>query len=417
MSEIEVYALDLDEEVLSHLAIPESLNVLWGEGVTSELLEDDFIAQVFDWQIAHMREHGKAATPSVLAEEFDLDFEDPLTDADDLIDRLRKRFMRNNSRKYMERIGKAYKEDPSQTPQMLLTVGRELTALLGKRGEVYGTGDYIRVMEEYDKDVLRGRGPSFGFPAVDEHFHGMKGLSFGIAAPKTYKSWIFGANTTVENVQNGVCTWNYSLELPAKDTDMRIRCLAAGIPYWKYLRGGLNLHDRSALKETSEMLDDLGIYKVVKPPEGKRTIEEMVERAGDAGAQVVIIDQLQYVETQTGRQLGGGDHTHYWQPLNKARDLSDEIPIMIIHQFNRTVMGADKMPEMQQAKGAAAIEEVATLALGLWANKDMRRSNVVELGTLASRHYQYQGWELAVELSHGCDFTLMGIANHDDDDE
>jgi hypothetical protein len=89
---------------------------------------------------------------------------------------------------------------------------------------------------------------------------------------------------------------------------------------------------------------------------------------------------------------------------------------MVVHQFNRSVMNADRMPEMQQAKGAAAIEEVATLALGLWANKDMRKSNLVELGTLAARHWTYEAWEIGVELTRGANFEMLGKAIHDEDD-
>lgn len=413
----DVYALDLDEEFLSHLSDPESVALIWAEGVRPELLEDDFVRSVFTWQFRHLREHGKPATASVLAEEFDVDFEEPLTAVGDLVDRLRERFMRNNSRSYMERIVTAYKEDPSQTAEALIRTGRELQALVGKKGEQYGTGDYLRVMQEYDKAVLRGPGPSFGFDQVDKHFHGMTGVTVGMAPPKTYKSWIYGGNTVVKNIECGRCTVLYSLELPAKDTDMRIRCLAAGVPYWRYLRGSLSNADRELLRETSDLLDSLGMYRVIKPPPGHRTFEEMIERAGDMGADAVVVDQLQYVETQSGLPLGGCKPQEFWQPLNAARDMSDDMPLMIVHQFNRSVMNADKMPEMQQAKGAAAIEEVATLALGLWANKDMRRSNLVELGTLASRHYTYQSWEIQVELSHGCDFQLLGVVNHDDDDD
>lgn len=415
MTEIEAYALDLDEELISHLAIPESWQTIWDEEIGEELIEDEFAAEVFRWQLAHVREHGKPASASVLADEFDLDFEDPLTAAGDMIERLRDRYMRNNARRYMERISDAYKEDPAKVIEVLPQVSRELQDVVGKRGEMYGTGDFLRAMHRYDERVLRGPGPSFGFAEIDEHFHSMHGLNFGIAAPKTGKSWIFGANAVVENVKNGKFIYLYSLELPADETDMRIRCLAAGVPYWKYIKNRLSHEEREILAEASEMLDDLGIYKVVKPAQGHRSFEEMVERAGDAGAQGVIIDQLQYIETRSGKQLGGADPREYWQPLNQARDMSDHMPIMCIHQFNRSVMNADRMPEMQQAKGAAAIEETATLALGLWANKDMKRSNLVEMGTLASRNFSYEAWEIGIELSRGCDFELLGRANHDDD--
>jgi len=411
----EVYQLDLDEELLSHLADPESVQYLWHEEIDDDLIVDEGVREVFRWQMAHLREHEKPATASVLAEEFDLDLDEPLTAIGDLHTRLLERYMRNHARDYMEKISEAYKEDPALVVEVLPRVARELTAKVGRRGETYGTGDYERSIKRYDEMVLRGPGPSFGFEEVDHHFHGMRGLTFFIAPPKTYKSWIGGANVIVQNVLNGRYGEIGSLELPAEETDMRIRCLTAGVPYWKYLRGALSQADREALREASEILDDSGIYRSNKPQPGHRTIEEMVERAGDRGADFIVIDQLQYLETQTGKQLGACDPREFWQPLNAARDLSDHMPIVLIHQFNRTVMNADRMPEMQQAKGSASIEETATLALGLWANKDMRRSNVVELGTLASRNYQYQSWEIGIELSHSCDFQMIGVAEHDDE--
>jgi hypothetical protein len=412
----EVYAIDLDEELLSHLAIPDSVQALWAEDLDPDLIQDDFVRGVWDWQFSHLREHTRPATASVLADQFDVDLVDPLTEVGVLIEKLRDRWMRNNVRDYMEKIGDAYKEEPGSAIAVIQEVGRELQEKVGKRGEAFGTGDYERAMHRYDEMVLRGPGASFGFSDVDDHFHGMHGVTFGIAPPKSYKSWIFGANTVVENVVLGRHAWLYSLELPAEETDMRIRCLAAGIPYWRYLRGALNAADRNNLKQASEFLDDTGRYRCVKPEPGNRSFEEMVERAGDAGADFVVIDQLQYVETKTGKQLGGCDPREFWQPLNQARDMSDRMPMMVIHQFNRSVMNADRMPEMQQAKGASAIEEVATLALGLWANKDMRKSNIVELGTLAARNWQYQSWEIGVELTKGANFEMLGRVDHDDDE-
>jgi hypothetical protein len=90
--------------------------------------------------------------------------------------------------------------------------------------------------------------------------------------------------------------------------------------------------------------------------------------------------------------------------------------LWIVHQFNRTAMFSDKMPEMQQAKGAAACEETASLILGLWANKDMARSGVTEFGSIASRHFMDQSWEISVDLNRGCQFECVGIAEHDEDD-
>lgn len=408
----EVYQIDLDEELLSHLAIEESSRRIWAEKIDLDLIQDEFVKSVYEWQINHIREEKKPATASVLAEEFDLDFEEPLTAIGDLIDRIRDRWIKNNARSHMERVAEAYKKDPRSVVQVLPEVAREIVEKVGKGEEAYGTGDFDRAMAKYDQSVLKGPGPSFGFKEIDAHFHGIKGLCFGIAPPKTYKSWIFGVQAMVSNILKGTPGTLYSIEIPADETDMRIRCMVAGVPYWKYQRGSISGEDRKIIASASELIDDSGFYKCVKPEPGHRSFEEIIERAGDNGSEFIIVDQIQYVETRSGKQLGGCDPREYWQPINIARDLSDSMPIMCIHQFNRSVMNADSMPEMQQAKGAASIEETATLALGIWANKDMRSSNLVEIGTIASRNFQYESWEISVQISHDCKFEIIGKADN-----
>jgi len=207
----------------------------------------------------------------------------------------------------------------------------------------------------------------------------------------------------------------YSLELPANESDMRLRCMAANVPYWKYLKNCLMPEDRKALEDASEIMDDRGQFRIEKPDQGERGVQRMVERAINSGASCVFIDQLQYIENRKGLNLGAQNNTgDYFEVVNDLRNYSDQIPIFVVHQFNRSVMNATEMPEMQQGKGSSAIEEVATLSLGLWANKEMRQNNMIEVGTLASRNYSYQNWQVDVSLSHGCGFNMIGPVDGDE---
>jgi replicative DNA helicase len=406
----EILALDLDWDLLNHLALPNSVFEFQGESLAPELIEDDQVRLVYEWTMHHLQEHGQPASASVIEDEFDfVAFEPPLSAVRDLIRRIRQRYLRNQGRQEITHVAEVYKEDPLLVPHALQVAHRNLAKLTTAAGEHFGTGDFARAMDRYDKRVTRGRGPSFGFEEVDEVFHGQLGLTFWLGPPKSYKSWIGGVNTIVENVINEKVCVLYSLELPAEETDMRIRCMAANVPYWKYLKGALMPDDKEKLREASEMIDSLGAYHVIKPPPGERQVEFMISRARDLGAECIVLDQLQYIETSTGRTLGAKNDTgDYYEVCNKLRDESDEGPITVIHQFNRSVRNADEMPDMQQAKGSSAIEETATTVLGLWANKDMRASGVLELGTLASRNYGLPSWTVGVELSRGCNFQLMG---------
>lgn len=421
----EIFALDLDEEVTCHLAISNSVHTMRAEQVSSSLLMDPLAKAVFEWQMEHYRSHGAPATASVLEDQFDgtnadglpeLVIVEPQTAIGDLIVRLRERYMRNEGKSAIKRLGEVAVEDPLETAREMLKEGRRLADLISKRGEIYGTGDFDRAMMEYHRQAALGAGPSIGFQEVDEHFNGMMGVTFLIAAPKTYKSW-FTINAAIQNVMQGKMTYLYSLELPAFESYMRLACMAANLPYWKHLKKCLLPQDERILKQATDMIDEGGIVRIEKPAPGERDVQRMVERALNAGAEAIFIDQLQYMETRKGVNLGSANNTgDYWEVCNDLRDYSDDIPIFVVHQFNRSVMSAKEMPEAQQAKGSAAIEEVATLALGLWANKEMRRNNTVQLGTLASRNYAYESWNIEIELSRGCNFELAGPVEEDEDE-
>lgn len=412
----EVLALDLDWDLISHLALPESIGHLRAEQFTLDLIEDPLTRDVFKWQMEHYRAHGVPASASVLEDQFEeASISEPQTTIGDLIERIRIRYMRNKGREIARNMAIAVNEDPLDVPKLMLRGGRELADLVVKRGEVFGSGDYWRLMALYDKKAVEGRGPSLGYSELNEHFNGMLGVTFLIGPPKSGKSWI-STKVINDNILSGVNPYCYSLELPADEYTMRLQHMTADVPYWKYLKRCLMETDKRKLQEAAELLDASGTFKIDKPQPGSRGVQRMVERALNAGSDCVIIDQLQYVENRKGVNLGTANNTgDYWEVCNDLRDYSDEIPIFVVHQFNRSVMKATEMPEAQQAKGSSAVEEVATLALGIWANKEMRRSSVVEIGTLASRNYEYEAWRLEVKLKYNCDFEMLGVV--DDEDE
>lgn len=407
MSE-QIYALDLDYELAYHLAIPESIAYILNQKFNVQLIRDDLITKIYGWQLEHVREHGIPATASVLEDQFpDITFVEPETAIGDLLSRLRVRYVRNEGREVLKNLAEQTINEPAEVASSMAQAARQLMELTVERGEIYGTGDWDRLERSYHEQVLKGPGPSFGFKAIDEHFHAQSGLTFVIAPPKSMKSW-FAVNCVIENATAGRFPYLYALELPALDTEWRLALMAAGIPPGKYLRKTLLPEDLKKLEQTFNTLDQMGVHRIEKTPVGERNAELLVRKAQDAGADLVIIDQLQYLENDKGLALGEGKTQDYWTVISKLRDLSDEIPIMILHQFNRNVMFADKMPEMQLAKGSASVEETATLALGLWASKDMRASKIVEVGTLASRHFEYKSWTLGINFNKGCELNMIG---------
>lgn len=404
-------AVDPDIELLSHLPDPEAWVVLRGERFRDELIEDDAVRTIYQWADNHRREHGEIATAAVLDDEFEIEFTEPETAIGDLIDRMRKRYMKNRGRKALRDIGERFKEDPTSVPKLLLQQGKELSDILARRGEMYGTGDIDRTLQGYLDKATQGPGPSLGFKALDNYFYGQRGISIYAGPPKTWKSW-FMVKATLENILQGTYPWLYPLELPAEETHMRLVCMCADIPWHKYIHNTISRDEQKLMRQVSSDLDELGAYKIVQPPQGERSIDELVGQAQDAGAGAIFVDQLQYVEVD-GKSLGAWNETgKYWEVLDRARNVTDHI--CFAHQFNRSVMNADKMPSVQQLKGSSAIEETATLALGLWASKEMRKSKRLEVGTLISRNHDFCNWEVEVDLTRRCHFEITGVVEDDE---
>lgn len=405
---------DLDYELVCHLADETSVLQIRKEKIKPVIIEDLAVREIFEWQMSHLRDHKQIATRAVIEAEFDIAVGEPQTAVNDLMDRLRDRYGRNEGRESIRRVTKLYSEEPAALGKQMMEEGRKLARLTTKQGDVFGTGDLHRALAQYDNRVTQGPGPSLGFEELDLHFNGMLGVTFLIGAPKTYKSWMT-VNALIENVMSGKKVDLYSLELPAVESDWRVRCMAANVPYWKYLKGKLTPEDRQKIKSASEILDDHGGYTIRKPPRGARSVAEIVDNSSSDGADVIMIDQLQYMENRNGNSIGAANNTgDYFEVVNDMRDFSDDIPIFVVHQFNRSVQGSNGFPEMQQAKGSSSIEEVATLALGLWANKEMRQNNQLEVGALASRNYSYKNWRLQVNLSHGCGIDMIGVSEDEE---
>jgi len=403
--------LDLDLELMFHLTDPASWQVIRDEHFNPVLLEDNLVASVYEFCRTHFNEQGALPNALVIEEEFKshgVTLEPSKVAIGDLIQRLRNRYATNQGRHAILDITNKTINDPTQLAKAMLEEGNRLHRLLTPRGKAFNADDYGKAIERYHKSVVAGRGPSLGFVELDDYFYGQRGLTFMVGAPKSFKSW-FTVKAVLENVKNGGSPYLYSLELPAEETDMRLRCLAADVPYWKYLQHQLDKQDIQAIEEHSEILAGFGNVTIDKPQQGDRSVDSIIGRARDAGADCIFVDQLQYVENRKGIAVGATNDTKdYFEVINDLRDFSDDGPIWCVHQFNRSVLNSDSMPEMQQIKGSAAVEECSTLALGLWSNKEMRKSNLLHLGVLTARNFGYKTWEAQVRMRTGCNINVIG---------
>lgn len=405
--------IDLDEQWLFHLAIEKSFQTILDEDISPEIISDPLIQDIYKWQLDHFRKYSSGASKEVLEDQFlsnNIKIEKPHSDINDLILRLKARYGRVESQRAIATFSRESVQNPLLAGQRMIEGGRALLSKLSSNKEVFCQSDLSKALRRYENKVTRGRGPSFGFKELDDYFYGQEAITFVVGQPKSLKSW-FTLNSALANIVAGKTVVLYSLELPAEVADFRLRCMASDIPFWKYLKNKLEPHDIKQFNKSQEEILSKGRYIIEKPKPGERAVASLYQRAIDYEADILYIDQLQYVENRHGKSIGATNDTkEYFEAINDFKDLSDDgIPVWIVHQFNRQAQG-DDFPIMQQIKGSAAIEECATLVLGLHSNKDMRKSHVVQIGTLASRNYSPNRWDVRVEMADGCNLQLWGVS-------
>lgn len=400
--------LDLDLELL--FTIGASFEALYVDRISPEVVVDPMVKEVYEWALTYFDKYNEAPPVPILEHEFlkyNLSFEAPSTQVDDLLTRLRDRYIRNQAQKTVVELGKAAVREPQGLAQRLMSEGRRLDRVLTSSKDVFDAGSLDQALLSYHKRVAKGRGPSIAFPEVDDHFDGLDALTFLVGSPKSLKSWLT-VKSALANILLGHTVYISTLEMPKEVYIWRIYCMAANIPFWKYLKRALEPEDEIAIKKAAGKLKDSGDFYIEKAPNGERSAQLIFSRAKTLNADIIYIDQLQYVENSKGVAIGAINKTEdFFEVCNTLKDLAEEKPIWVAHQFNRSVMGNTDFPEMQQIKNSSAIEETATLALALHSNRAMRQDNIVQFGTLASRNYGLPIWEIKTEMKKGCSLTLI----------
>ena len=82
---------ELDQEVLNHIATWEGAMAAWHADLDPNLIEDDEARRAFKWQMRQIKQHDVPAIDEELTDEFDITFDDPSMDFDDLVAALEER--------------------------------------------------------------------------------------------------------------------------------------------------------------------------------------------------------------------------------------------------------------------------------------------------------------------------------------
>lgn len=404
--------LSLENELLDHLAVPESAQRLFDLRFKPEYLteEEAFCRSVLEFQFSHIHKYGAPSSKEVLESRFtDVSFIQPSSEVEWLFDEFRERYARAETETALINLAKRiYKEPPAAVIDGISSeLYRIRESIRDKKSEV-SSSDFNRILHEYWESEDTTTGVTYGFSHVDNVLKGLKKgeLVYVIGRPKRYKSWML-MKSMVEAQKQGAKAVFFTLEMDIPEMFQRYACMASGVSWSAFKNRSLMPSDMDLMVRNLERANESADVQIIKPPRGERTVHALKMIAKEHGADIIYIDQLKFIESAI--RVKADMRYREIEYINEdLKDACSDFPIYVAAQFNREAAKLSEMADLSKIGLSDSIGQTADVVLGLHQTDDMRNSRVLQLGVIEARSYNTARWELIVELSQNSNFRITG---------
>lgn len=406
---------DVETKLLSKMTQLEHIRKVHEMGLREECFEDPYHQLMFTfmmdyWLTAQMKQ---APTWIVMETEYPsipLDREVEET-VEWCVEWLQKRYKKNRIQDIVRRAALGMEEDPDGILTQLWQEAYDVKQIVSPRNIVSDMSQNIQERRERynrDKDNVDLIGVTFGLAELDEHTRGLfPGELAAVAArTKVGKSWLL-ANDFVSAHKTGKRPLLFTLEMDIAEMEDRIDCLYSGVSYSDFVRRSLGVDDIIKLEAARKEMGEKGIAPLARPERGDRTVRAMTTRARQHGADLILIDQLSWVDAE---HHYSGDKAMQMKHGELVEDLKQDVssasagklPCFIAIQLNRKTMERDNnhgRGALENFANSDVIGQTVDIALGLWRNQDMRNSNLMGMDIMGTRRCDAKSWLLNWHLS------------------
>ena len=261
-------------------------------------------------------------------------------------------------------------------------------------------------------------GESLGFDEVDEITSGIRpGELFTIAgAPKSGKTWL-GLQIIKRAMERGKRSIFFSLEMNTSETVDRLEALLSGVSYNKLDKACLSSEEVMRLRKAQDKEKDMGPVRIVKPQYGDRTVDSMISTAKDFEADIIVIDQLSFMESALQNKGRSEEVARIILDLKSAISADEDfmIPTVLLTQFNRGGAAAGENADINSLAFSSEIERSSDALISLSQSKEQRMNNALTLQILASRRCDLAKWLLYRDLYDKTDFHLVKQITEEDE--
>jgi len=412
--------IDIEKKLLSKLVNISELFRCWDTGLRAEAFSDPTYRQAYDFATRYWRENQMelAPTKEMLIYEF------PSILIDDVVEEsvswlsetIQRKYASNQTQELLISAAESVHENPIGTLSDLWRESYKASQVVAPRF------DRVNMSENIDERRIRyqqrldnyGLGPPYGLAEIDTHTHGLLPGELAVvsAYSKVGKSF-FLAHTAAQLRRAGYTPILFSLEQSREEMEERVDAYFSGVSYDRLIHSQLSFEEVGVLRRAQDELRELGDLHIQRPPEGDRTVTEMVGRARQLGADYILVDQLSWMDSEkkyTGDRATTMKHGDVIRELREeiSNDVVGKIPCLLAVQQGRTSMeGQQRRPEMWKVAESANIERTADIIFGLSRTPQMRVNNATRLDIMGARRCDIKSWLLNWRLRDRSEINVI----------
>lgn len=396
---------DPERLIVGHFTDTTALAEMYEMGLRPEVFVEARIGAAYSFSLKYWHESGMkyAPTKMVLEREFDrLQVPPPPTvSVSWLVEDLQRNYVANKLQSMIYEAGEKSQDKPVEALKELYARAYNAAEVVKPRQTRVDMASTVEDRRRrYDERLSRpdGLGLPYGVPELDQHTGGLMPGELAVigAFSKTGKSF-FLCNTLVHLRRAGYTPILFTLEMSIAEMEERIDALYSGVSYNRLVHATLSADEQRRLFEAQEELTQEGPVLVESPEEGERTVAHLVNRARQAGADYILIDQLSFMEAVGNVRSPKEHHAEIMHSLkNELRRPGRELPCLMAVQLNRD--SVNQGAQLRSFANASEVERYCDIALGLERNEEERLNHVMRCHILGSRRSDNRSWLLNWEL-------------------
>lgn len=409
---------DLEGKAISLLTDPEALSKMYGLGLRSVHFDRLETREAWDFAVSYWRDSGFRNAPTaeaIMTKAKHVTIDEPSDSPVWVAQEMKRAYAGRLASKAILEASKQMSDDPMQAvlslSESMWDIRRRTQERRNQSNLVDSIDDRRRRYADRAKAAEDGIiGESLGFDEVDDLTGGIRGgeLVTLVAGPKVGKTWMM-LQVARRCIERGRTCVVFTLEMDVSQIEDRFDAVLSGVSYARLDAGKLSTTEMKRLMETQDRESELGRIKFIKLGIGERTVDNMVRIAKDERADLMIIDQLSFIETSRNYASRADQVSSIILELKASisQDEDDMLPTLLLAQFNRAGASAGDKADISSIGLSSEVERTSDALISLSQSDEERANNVLKMRILASRRYDLGAFLIHRELIERTDISFV----------